>query len=71
MGIRTTDSDPVGFIYDSVTGLAIGECWTDSDEMEAFLTWFQSEEGGFDLRRCTPEQLSEFRSHFRQHFWIK
>lgn len=71
MGIRTTASDPVGFIYDSVTGLAIGECWEDEDEMEAFLKWFESEDRGFDIRKCTPEGLTKFRDHFRQHFWIK
>lgn len=70
MGIRTTNSDPVGFIYDSVTGLAIGECWSDTEEMEAFMNWW-GESRSEDLRTLTPDQLLEVRQNFHIHFWLK
>jgi hypothetical protein len=56
MGIRTTASDPVHFIYDSVTGLAIGPCWQDAEEMEDFLNWW-SEWDFEDMRRVDNPYL--------------
>jgi len=43
MSVRTTSTDPVGFIYDSVSGLAIGECWSEdeSELMDSFVEWYQ------------------------------
>jgi len=58
MGVRTTSSDPTDFIYDSVTGYAIGPNWTDAEEMEAFLTWWL-ENHSTDLRILTNTEVKD------------
>jgi len=72
MSVRTTSSDPVGFIYDSVTGLAIGECWEDDEKMDQFLEWYNNPIQGErpDMRGLTPEELQQYRNDFEQ-IWIK
>jgi hypothetical protein len=63
MGVRTTWSDGGYFIYDSVSGLAIGEIWDDADQMEKFLEYYK---GMFDadMRIVPPEDLSTIRKEF-------
>jgi hypothetical protein len=58
MGIRTTSSDPTDFIYDSVSGYAIGPNWTDAQDMEDFLEWWTNNHQ-VDLRRLSNPEVEE------------
>lgn len=58
MGVRTTISDPTDFIYDSVSGYAIGPNWSDADDMEAFLSWWQDNHKT-DLRYLSNPEVEE------------
>ena len=66
MGIRTTASDPVHFIYDSVSGYAIGPSWSDEDEMVDFLSWW-IERSDVDLRYLSNPAVEEARKLFMEH----
>ena len=65
MNVRTTSSDPTDFIYDSVSGYAIGPNWTDADEMEAFLEWW-NENHEADLRSLNNQEVEEAIKVFRE-----
>jgi len=58
MGIRTTDSDPVTALYDSVSGFAFGPTFEDSEHAEAFLAWYAAwpYSNDRDLRTLNDEQ---------------
>jgi hypothetical protein len=58
MNVRTTSSDPTDFIYDSISGYAIGPHWTDAQEMEEFLEWW-NENHQVDLRRLSNQEVEE------------
>jgi len=58
MNVRTTTSDPTDFIYDSVSGYAIGPAWSDAEDMENFLEWW-NENHEVDLRRLSNPEVEE------------
>jgi len=63
MGVRTTATDGGYFIFDSVTGLAIGEIWQDANDMEQFLAWYNTKFSD-DLRKVSTPVLNSIIANF-------
>jgi hypothetical protein len=56
MGVRTTSSEEVVAIFDSVTGWAFGPTFSNEEEADSFLA-FVSRWGGRDARSLSDAEL--------------
>jgi len=64
MGVRTTNTDGGYFIYDSVTGYAIGEIWEDGDEADDFLEYCIEQD--IELRSISLAEVERLRNEWSQ-----
>lgn len=67
MSVRTTNTDGGFFIYDSVTGLAIGEIWDDGEQADRFVEWWNENsapESLGDMRNASTKLLNDMRKEF-------
>ena len=60
MGIRSTNTDGGYFIYDSVSGLAIGEMWEEGDATDSFIEYW-NETQTEDMRSASAELFAQVR----------
>jgi len=65
MSVRVTSEESTAFIYDSVTGRAVGEVWELPSEAEDFLEWYNQNHER-DLRSLTPDDLNSAIALWRQ-----
>ena len=62
MSVRSTDSEGVSALYDSVTGLAFGPVFSKDESASDFLEWYAGtfySTGAIDLRSLHPKKLME------------
>jgi hypothetical protein len=60
MGVTHTASDPAVALYDSVSGYAFGEVFTNADDAESFLAYANEHESR-DLRILSAADLEKLR----------
>ena len=66
MGTRTTASEDVVAIFDSVTGWAFGPTFENQEDAESFLE-FAARDGGRDVRTYDQGELEQVHIQWLRH----
>jgi len=66
MSVRTTTTDGGYFIYDSVTGIALGEIWDDGEQADRFVNYYNESYPNVDMREMQPQHLQRVRNEFME-----